>query len=57
LEPGGAALFLVAEHESDLASFIQTLQPMSPRVLKNTLSEDTERRLLAPSGPDPSPGL
>jgi uncharacterized membrane protein len=51
LEPGGAALFLVVDLESDLVPLIDVLRPFSPRVLKNTLSEAAERRLLAAFGP------
>ena len=65
LQPGRAALFLVVRGSSDPDRAIDELQPLSPRVLRNTLDETAQRRLIAaftedagdrkPEGSDRSP--
>jgi uncharacterized membrane protein len=46
LKPGRAALFLVISGGTDPSRVIDALRPLSPRVVRTTLSEAAERRLL-----------
>lgn len=72
LQPGRAALFLVVTHADDPSRVIEALRPLSPEVLRTTLDETTQRRLIAtfseeadagdsgrdsaPTGPEPHAG-
>ena len=50
LEPGGAALFMVVSGGTDSSRAIDALRPLNPRVLRTTLTEAAERKLLAAFG-------
>jgi uncharacterized membrane protein len=47
LEPGRAALFVVANGAADPERVIEALQPLAPRLLRATLDPAAEQRLLA----------
>jgi uncharacterized membrane protein len=55
LEPGRAALFAVVSDAGDPERAIQALRPLGPRVLRTTLDDAAEQRLLA-AFTDPTPG-
>jgi uncharacterized membrane protein len=54
LEPGRAALFAVVSDAGDPERAIQALRPLGPRVLRTTLDDTAEQRLLA-AFTDPAP--
>jgi uncharacterized membrane protein len=54
LEPGRAALFAVVSDAGDPERAIQALRPLGPRVLRTTLDDAAEQRLLA-AFTDPAP--